>query len=379
MPYRAGGGTRREAAGFLFTDMQPAGAALPPPEPPDMSDPTMSRKRFWEIGATSALLLAVGVVLAGFFTWRERQKALTAALNAALDREDVQAAKKLSLGGADVDSAGTGGEGFTPLMIAAGEGDEGWVEALLRAGARVDTRFQQDETALMLASGYLSRVPRWRDFGGSFLHQPDSRYPARAAAYARIAALLIDHGAAVNAADRERRTSLMWAAEAGNGALVKLLLDRGAQVDARDHERKTALVYAVEGFLDAAVVDTLLEHGADPNVRDQHGRTLLMAAADDGKVDAARVFLSRGGELLETDSNGATALSYAARSDHPEMVRFLVKAGIPVNHRDRADITPLMQAESWGATKAARALLALGADGRLRDESGMTAQDHAGG
>ena len=181
----------------------------------------MPRRRIWEFGATAALLLAVGGVIAGFFAWRERQKALTAALNAALDREDVQAVKKLSLGGADVNSAGTGGDGFTPLMIAAGEGDEGWVESLLKSGARVDAWHQGERTPLMLASGYAGRLPMWRDFGVSYLHEPDYRYPDRAAEYARIAALLIDHGAAVNAADRDGRTSLMWAAEVGNGRLVR--------------------------------------------------------------------------------------------------------------------------------------------------------------
>jgi ankyrin repeat protein len=40
----------------------------------------MTRKRLWEMGATTCLLLAVAGIVAGFFAWRERQRRLDAEL-----------------------------------------------------------------------------------------------------------------------------------------------------------------------------------------------------------------------------------------------------------------------------------------------------------
>lgn len=55
----------------------------------------MSRKRAWEIGASAGFLLAVVVVLGGFFAWRERQRKLDAELTQLLSTTDANSAEKL--------------------------------------------------------------------------------------------------------------------------------------------------------------------------------------------------------------------------------------------------------------------------------------------
>jgi ankyrin repeat protein len=70
---------------------------------------------------------------------------------------------------------------------------------------------------------------------------------------ARVASLVIDAGAAVNATDEQGATALHLAARAGDDALVKVLVSHGANLKATDKEGLTALDYA-EGKVGATRV-----------------------------------------------------------------------------------------------------------------------------
>jgi ankyrin repeat protein len=59
-------------------------------------------------------------------------------------------------------------------------------------------------------------------------------------------ACLLDHGAAIDPMDADRRTPLIHAARFGDLETVRLLVEAEAYVMARDHFHKSALFYAVE-------------------------------------------------------------------------------------------------------------------------------------
>ena len=59
-------------------------------------------------------------------------------------------------------------------------------------------------------------------------------------------ALLLDHGAKIDAQGVENTTPLMLAAQTGNTGAVRLLLKRGANRKLKSSEGKTALDYARE-------------------------------------------------------------------------------------------------------------------------------------
>ena len=61
---------------------------------------------------------------------------------------------------------------------------------------------------------------------------------------ARIAELLLDHGARVDGAGRDRKTALMYAAMFSQLPGIELLLARGASPALQDAEGRTALDYA---------------------------------------------------------------------------------------------------------------------------------------
>ena len=80
-----------------------------------------------------------------------------------------------------------------------------------------------------------------------------------AAATRRVAALLIDHGADVNAADQRRNTPLMLAAAECDAATVRLLLATGADMYLTNAVGLTPFEMTLANVSDAA--DALIEAG----------------------------------------------------------------------------------------------------------------------
>jgi uncharacterized protein len=121
--------------------------------------------------------------------------------------------------GADPDHVDATGK--APIIYAAARGFEPIVHRLLAAGVDATTRYGNDLTALMWAAGHEDGVGT--------------------AAGVAVVELLIERGAAINAADNRGRTALMIAAERGDAGVVEILLMRGADRDLRDRAGKTAL------------------------------------------------------------------------------------------------------------------------------------------
>ena len=89
---------------------------------------------------------------------------------------------------------------------------------------------------------------------------------------------LIEQGADVNVRNRKGQSALHCAAKAGFVDIVALLLDHGAHVDAEDGAGETPLATALRSTVKdkprlLAVVDLLIVAGADPDHADHAGRT----------------------------------------------------------------------------------------------------------
>jgi TonB family protein len=77
------------------------------------------------------------------------------------------------------------------------------------------------------------------------------------------------------------------------------------------------------------------------------------------------------------DREGWTALMYAARSEHPDLVVLLLKAGASLEPVNRTGETALIIAVKRGNVEAARQLLMAGADTKPKDARGRSALDWA--
>lgn len=137
-----------------------------------------------------------------------------------------------------------------------------------------------------------------------------------------LTALLIAHGADVNAADERGVTPLNYYARYADARLVRALLDAGADMDARCHEYgRTALTYALlqedrcEVHSDEprqnANVDVLLERGATIHTRDNRGVTPFHTACAITSMHRMTQFLALGASVDAEDDDGCTPLARA--------------------------------------------------------------------
>jgi ankyrin repeat protein len=140
------------------------------------------------------------------------------------------------------------GEGTTPLMRAAKNGDVAAMRVLMDHGADASLKQKNGTTTLMLAAG----VGR-----GTGVFAKD--YATEAELLAAVK-LLVESGADLNAVNDAGQTALHIAAQASDG-IVKYLAEHGANLDAKDKQGRTALDVAMGVGLRARI-------GGEPTMRE---------------------------------------------------------------------------------------------------------------
>lgn len=74
-----------------------------------------------------------------------------------------------------------------------------------------------------------------------------------------------------------------------------------------------------------------MEAGADVNAKDDNGKTALMYASEGGDLEAVRVLLEAGADIIVENSN---ALMSASERGKPDIVKLLLKAGANICTKD---------------------------------------------
>jgi ankyrin repeat protein len=156
-----------------------------------------------------------------------------------------------------------------------------------------------------------------------------------------IAAMLIAHGANVNAEDMFGTTPLLAASAGGHLATMRLLIAHGANV--RAAERNSGQNALMRGVQNVEIARLLLDHGLDVNARDRNGRTALMQCYS---LPVATLLIARGADVKVRDTQGNTALLTAIRSMKPDFVKLLLTHGADVNSVNSQGETPLSTARS---------------------------------
>ncbi|WVQ64390.1 uncharacterized protein L199_002556 [Kwoniella botswanensis] len=177
--------------------------------------------------------------------------------------------------------------------------------------------------------------------------------------------------------DEQDITPLHWAAINAHMGTCRFLLDNGAEVDAVGGELKaTPLQWAARnGHL--YVVHLLLVHGADPNIMDSQGFNTLHLITHSSAVMPLLYMLHQPVAIDEKDSDGHTALMWAAYQGDAISVQLLLRHGASVHLQDNAGMTPLHWAAVKGNKASIKHLLEAGANLEIREESGKTPRDMA--
>ncbi|EQC24975.1 TKL protein kinase [Saprolegnia diclina VS20] len=127
--------------------------------------------------------------------------------------------------------------------------------------------------------------------------------------------LLLTRGAAIAAKNDDGETPLHVAALHGHLAVVRLLLEKGAAIAAKTKRGDTPLHVAPStGQYDAA--DLLLEKGAAIAAKNDRGDTPLHVAARYGSLDVVRLLLEKGADVTAKNGNDETPLALAKSELH---------------------------------------------------------------
>lgn len=128
--------------------------------------------------------------------------------------------------------------------------------------------------------------------------------------------------------DQSPIVPFLMAAKLGNAAAVTKGLEAGIDAKTVDEDSIPALMIAANsGSLETCQV--LLQKGADPNCSEPtNSRTPLMTAAQAGSTQIVELLLSSGADPSTADSEGQTALMWAAVANKAETAKLLAsKAG----------------------------------------------------
>ncbi|WVQ72310.1 palmitoyltransferase AKR1 [Cryptococcus sp. DSM 104548] len=195
---------------------------------------------------------------------------------------------------------------------------------------------------------------------------------------AGIAALLRDNPTLdVSGHDSQDVTPLHWAAINAHIATCRFLLDSGADVDAIGGElRATPMQWAARnGHL--YVVHLLLSRGADPNILDSQGFNTLHLITHSSAVMPLLYMLHQPVAIDEKDSDGHTALMWAAYQGDALSVDLLIRHGASVNTTDNSGMTPLHWAAVKGNKVSIKHLVESGSSLDAKEENGKTPRDMA--
>jgi ankyrin repeat protein len=144
---------------------------------------------------------------------------------------------------------------------------------------------------------------------------------------AEIIRFLLKNGAVLDAKMGYDMTPLYWAASSCNPEATEVLIHAGADLEARDsHEKNTPLIAICWGGnkeCGVKIVRLLLEAGADPNARRKEDSTPLIFVARYGNIEMIKLLLDHGADPSLKRHDGMNAYQIALAGGHSEAAKLL--------------------------------------------------------
>jgi ankyrin repeat protein len=149
-----------------------------------------------------------------------------------------------------------------------------------------------------------------------------------------LVSAILDRTDAVDEADSNGYTPLIWAARNGHAHVVELLISHGASCDAQGEDSTTAVIWAAIHGQQGAV-EQLISAGASVQTADSRGWTPLHHAAAHGRVEILSSLLAAGADIDAKDVSQQTALQRAVFCADLPIIKALVKEKASLDVRDK--------------------------------------------
>lgn len=275
------------------------------------------------------------------------------------------------------------------LQLAASEGNEDMVDALLALGADVNARGGQYDTALQAAAScgnerivktLLAHNADTAVYGGRFgnalcaaafsgslpvikalLECGKEHYENSWAHYNTM--LFLSLGS-FNRLNLEPRNSKMVFPKERAPVLARTIDElslEGIDTSFLISSISPVLLWTFTSWSEP-ILKIMIENGAGINDRGPYGCSLLLLACKVGSIDSVRFLLERGADYNAETYDGGTALHAACHSTSEDCLIYMMSLGLDPNVVDHNGYTPLMIAASNGRDNHVEILLDNGAD-----------------
>lgn len=244
----------------------------------------------------------------------------------------------------------------TALIEASEKGHSTIVELLLDFGCSTTPLDSTGMSALHHAAqkGYLPIAKALLDRGATVdipgYNAVTPLYLATWAPHANMVMLLLQRKADVNVRDAWQRTALHVAASLGFTNICQLLVDHGAVLQPRDGNSKTPIQLAISGGHVEAM--KLILSRSNLRSKDPGFLTAMFMAIEMGHIQMAQIFLDKlekGATLNKLNKDEAfKPITLAAKSGNPEMIELMIKYKAKIKEKDSNGWTALHYAAHHG-------------------------------
>lgn len=158
-----------------------------------------------------------------------------------------------------------------------------------------------------------------------------------------VVLLLLENKLDINAKNKEGKTPLHLAAEAGQADMVKLLLEKSADANATASKEMAAIHFAAKNN-HVDVINVIGTFNTNIDVPAEGGNTALHLSASLGNLDAVKALVSCGANINSLNAKNRTALHEVTENGFTDIVEYLLVEGASVDVVDKLGKTALLMA-----------------------------------